>query len=518
MNKTKRILMVAAENDALPGAKVGGVGDVLRDLPKALIREGGGVDTVIPSYGFLARLEGLENLGSVNVKFAGHLHDVDILRLQGGGTDADHYILHCEEFSKKGESVYFDDGHGRPFASDASKFAFFSSCVAQALLWGLIPKPDVLHCHDWHTAFLLILIRFGFEFVSLKDIRTVFTIHNLAMQGIRPYEGDESSFNEWFPDLRYSLDKLSDPRYPDCVNPMRAGILLADRVHTVSPSYAEEILKPSRPELGIYGGDGLENDLKERTDRGEVSGILNGCEYPDNLDTTPLSKSKLVKLILRSVELWASRSKLMPSTHWLAGKSVAVWQAKRVSGVTITSVGRLTEQKARILSTPMKNGKSGLQGILDILGKSGTMIILGSGNPELETFISQASAENDNLIFLNGYSDELSKALYNYGDLFLMPSSFEPCGISQMLAMRAGQPCLVNSVGGLKDTVNHMETGFVFAGDTVEQQAEAMVKLFEEVLSLFKNDKKAIEDISTAALAKRFTWVDSADHFLEELY
>jgi len=223
MAKKKRILMVAAENDALPGAKVGGVGDVLRDLPRALVREGALVDCAIPSYGFLARLEGVVNLGSVEVNFASALYKVEILVLRASDENgSDIYILHHDLFSIKGESVYYHDTDNRPFASDANKFAFFCAALAEVLVQGKIPRPDVLHCHDWHTAYLLILQKFSLSCLPLKDIKTVFTIHNLAMQGIRPFSGDESSFHAWFPTLRYSIDKVVDPRYHDCINPMRA--------------------------------------------------------------------------------------------------------------------------------------------------------------------------------------------------------------------------------------------------------------------------------------------------------
>ncbi|WP_245929177.1 glycogen synthase [Agarilytica rhodophyticola] len=517
MKQKQRILMAAAENDALPGAKIGGVGDVIRDLPKALIQEGVVVDTVIPSYGFLARLDGLENIGGINVKFSSRHYYVDVLRKSEGADNADHYIIHHSEFSRKGECIYNDDEDHRPFASDAIKFAFFCSCVAQAITDNLIPKPNVLHCHDWHTAFLLILIKFAEEHTSLRDIKTIYTIHNLAMQGVRPFDGDESSFKHWFPDLHYSIDKIIDPRYSDCVNPMRAGILLCDRVQTVSPTYAKEILQSSDYDAGLYGGDGLENDLKMRDDRAEVFGILNGCEYPEKFDATPLSQGKITKLIQLSIRRWAAKDQTLATAHWLADSDITSWGKKKNIGITITSIGRLTEQKVRILNTPLACGKTALQGVLDELANTGTLIMLGSGNPHLEAFLCQASAENQNFIFLNGYSDEVSKALYNFGDLFLMPSSFEPCGISQMLAMRSGQPCIVNAVGGLKDTVSHDKNGFVFSGDNIQEQAQALVDLFKQTLALYKSNQDKWLRISKAAKEARFTWKKSAKDYLNKL-
>jgi len=524
MSKNKRILMVAAENDSLPGAKVGGVGDVLRDLPRALIREGMLVDVVVPSYGFLARLDDVELVGGITVKFSSQVYYVDVLCLRAkpdsSDEDArtnDNYILHHPDFSAKGESVYYHDDDGRPFASDANKFSFFSACVAQALLDGLLPRPDVLHCHDWHAAFVLMLIRFSIEFKSLRDIKSIYTIHNLAMQGIRPFDGDESSFHRWFPDLHYSVDNIADPRYLNCVNPMRAGIVLADLVHTVSPSYAREILQSSHHEVGIYGGDGLENDLKERTDRGELIGILNGCEYPKKKRTDRVSKETLISLMRSSNELWAARSHELTSAHWLAEKSIHYFENK-ASQFNLVSIGRLTEQKARVLHTLLDDGRTALEGVLDLIGDNGTFILLGSGNDELENFIAQTAAQHHNLIFLNGYSDELSAMLYRYGDLFLMPSSFEPCGISQMLAMRAGQPCLVNAVGGLKDTVKHEVNGFLFEGATIEAQAQALIDSLFYIKSLYEKDQGAWTKIIARARRARFSWDASAKQYVKKLY
>ncbi|MFL0804713.1 MAG: glycogen synthase [Agarilytica sp.] len=510
--------MVSAENDAVQGAKVGGVGDVLRDLPSALIHEGAEVRCVIPSYGFLARLEGVEKIAEVRLAFASKFNTVDVLRLKGKAGECDHYIFHHEEFYLEDESVYHNDKDGRPFATDARKFAFFNACVAQALVQGILPMPDILHCHDWHTAFLLILLRFDPSLASLNAIKTVFTIHNLAMQGIRPLTGDSSSFELWFPKLPYSPNMIKDPRYPDCINPMRAGILLADKVNTVSQRYAEEILRRSDHPHGKYGGDGLESDIQVRKSRNELFGILNGCEYPTRTKRRALSKTHLAKIMARSVELWASRHDTIKTAHWLADKHIARWAKTKAVGMTITSIGRLTEQKIRILHTSLPSGKTALQAILDILGKSGTLILLGSGDQELERFITDTAAINENFIFLNGYSDELSAALYDSGDLFLMPSSYEPCGISQMLAMRSGQPCLVNGVGGLRDTVEHGKTGFVFEGDGSDEQAEALITLFQHVLTLFEENPEKWKKVAKAAGEKRFTWGAAADQYLEMMY
>lgn len=514
------ILMVAAENDSLPGTKVGGVGDVLRDLPRALVQEGYLVQTVIPSYGFLSRMEGLVNHGSVAVEFAGASYDVEVLEYHAPGGDANAFILHHALFSPHGETVYCHDGDGRPFAADATKFAFFSAAVGVALLKGKIPKPDVLHCHDWHSAFLLMLLRFNPAFVSLSSMRTVYSIHNLAMQGVRPFRGDSSSFETWFPNLLVDPRDIADPRVTHCINPMRAGIKIADKVHTVSPSYAKEILSHSDIGQGIYGGEGLEDDLRIRSEADDLVGILNGCEYPPvKSKARGLSKAAFIKIIGQSIlELGASTRQLM-SAHWLAEKRLANWIAKKKAGsMLLTSVGRVTDQKARLLTTELHPGLPALTVLLEQLGENDMFVMVGSGDAELEQSLVKISAKNENFLFLNGFSPAVANALYENGDLFVMPSSFEPCGISQLLAMRAGQPCLVNSVGGLKDTVTHMKTGFSFEGENAIEQALAMVDTCKSAVELFHSKPEKWKKICSAASESRFTWGAVTKDYADLLY
>lgn len=508
--------MVAAENDALRGAKVGGVGDVLRDLPKALAEQGATLDVVLPSYGFLARLPGVEIRNEFDIVFSGKRERVKLM-LASQSQGVSNWILHHPAFSPQGDKVYCNDEF-QPFATDATKFAFFCLAVAEALKQGVLPRPDVLHCHDWHAAFLLVLIQFASEYADLAMIKTVFTIHNLAMQGVRPFKHDASSLEAWYPTLHYNGLEICDIANPFCFNPMRAAIRLADKVHTVSPTYAEEILRPSDHNLGIYGGEGLEADLRARHATGDLIGIINGCEYPKGARYADPAKKKVLALAQESLAQWASKTRQLLSAHFVAEKRLQHWALKKTRGLTLTFVGRLTEQKVRLFETTVANGGSALQTILDLLGEHGQIIFLGSGDAYYEDFLVELSGNNENFIFLNGYAQELSLLLYRYGDLFLMPSSFEPCGISQMLAMRASQPCLVNAVGGLRDTVEHNKTGFCFGGTNVNAQADALVSEFSRILALYLEDPKPLKDVAAAASEVRFLWDEVAKNYLEQLY
>jgi starch synthase len=522
-----KILMAAAENDAIPGGKVGGIGDVVRDIPLALAAAGHQVDVVIPAYGAFSRVPGAERAGVLRVMFLGRPETVEIFEVPAK-TPSDQVTLWALEhplFAVGGAGqIYCDDAGERPFATDASKFALFSVAVAQAIVDEAFAAIDILHLHDWHAAMVGVLRAFDPQYSALKSIHTVYTIHNLALQGVRPLADDESSLRAWFPDLEYDAQQLNDPRSPHCINPMRAGINLSDKVHAVSPTYAREIQRESHPERGYFGGEGLHEDLQRAAREGRLHGILNGCEYPGNTGL-PLSAAELLLLCENELLKWVGDKPNVESAHLVASVRLArllgaVNTAKtgNPEPLILASVGRITDQKVQLLRQVMPSGKSALHQMLDVLGDSGVFLMLGSGDADLERFLTRVASARNNFVFLKGYSEAISQSLYSSGDLFLMPSSFEPCGTSQMLAMRAGQPCLVHSVGGLSDTVSDGKDGFAFSGDGLQNQAENMISCLQRALTTRRQKSGAWEEISSAAAQARFLWGDVADEIVEKLY
>ena len=527
-----KILMVAAENDALPGGKVGGIGDVVRDIPPALAAAGHTVDVVTPGYGAFSKIPGAEIVGNVQVMFCGHPQSVAVYRVPAKEPqkNVSLWVLEHPLFAAGGVgAIYCDDPGDRPFATDASKFALFSIALAQAIVDGVFSALDVLHLHDWHSALVSVLRAFDPRYAALKSIHTVYTIHNLALQGVRPLAGDESSLQAWFPELKYDVSRLRDPRAPHCINPMRAGINLSDKVHAVSPHYAREIQRASNPQQGYFGGEGLQEDLQHAADAGRLHGILNGCEYPAQttqaLSANALSASALLQLCESEILKWIADKPLVESAHLIASQRLAGLKTSanfvanaQQAPLIVTSVGRITDQKILLLRHAMSDGDSALEQLLDVLGESGIFILLGSGDAALEQFLTRVASRRQNFLYLKGYSEALPQYLYASGDLFLMPSSFEPCGISQMLAMRAGQPCLVHSVGGLSDTVKGDDNGFAFNGESLQEQAENMIACFARALRIQREDIDTWQNMSAAAAAARFLWSDTADAVVRQLY
>ena len=489
----------------------------MRDLPAALASRGWQSAVLTPAYGVFASLPGAVLLATIDVDFGGSVQAVGLYEVPGTDVSVRHYALDHVLFTPRGPGlIYCDDDADKPFATDASKFAFFCAAAAATLSAGALQAPQIVHLHDWQTALFLALREFEPAYAALKKIRTVFTIHNLSLQGVRPLAGNESSLRAWFPRLHYRHNAVTDRRWPDCVNPMAVGIRLADSLNTVSQSYAREILEPSSPERGYYGGEGLESDLQEADANGRLAGILNGCNYPAKRLRRP-GWGRLLSAMRTEVTRWIARETQMASAHYLADKQLAKLPARRPD-VLLTSIGRIGAQKTRLFREQTAHGASALEDILAKLGASGLFVMLGNGEPEYETYLAETAATHANFLLLRAYSDSLAQQLYAVGDLFLMPSSFEPCGISQMLAMRAGQLCVVHGVGGLKDTVSDNVNGFVFDGLSSRAQASNFVAKVTQALELRTSSAERWRQMQQAATAMRFDWDVSAAAYETGLY
>ncbi len=491
------------------------MGDVIRDLPQALVGCGWDVCVATPSYGALHRLPGATAIGHVDAAFRGGSERVDVWQIAEADGRIRHIVFDHPQFAGDGSGqIYHRDVPARPYATDANNFSLYCSAAAE---WVATRErlPDAVHLHDWHASFYLLLANFAERYRHLKDVRTVFTIHNLSYQGTRPLAGDESSLASWFPELQFAHDDVADPYFGDCINPMAMAIRLTDRVSTVSPTYAEEICRPTDPAAGFIGGEGLQDDLVQARDGGRLFGVLNGCYYDKPREQRP-GWQRLRGMIEKQLGDWLEKDP-DNEAHALAVESLARLPRRRPPHV-LTAVGRLVAQKATLLLQDLLGGESALQRIASRLGHSGVIIILGSGDPDLEYLLLQQARQLPNVLFLHGYSEQLAAPLYRAGDLFLMPSSFEPCGISQMLAMRDAQPCVVHGVGGLRDTVEDSVTGFVFDGHSPGIQADDFVTTAERALSLRSFDPIRWEQICLAAAAKRFDWTASARTTIDTLY
>jgi len=506
-------LFVAAENDGLHNCKAGGMGDVVRDVPRQISERGDKVHVIVPAYSRLHENGTFKT--NLNFELRGITYSAELYEVipKKEFDNIHHYVIHHPEIEAGEIAKIYHDNPVEPFFTDFVKFVIFCTAVAEAIKQGAFGKLDIVHLHDWHSSLLLFLKAYHPNYKSLKKMRFVFSIHNLAIQGIRPFDDNYASLRNWFPDIPYDAKELMDYRYQDCINLMAVGVRLADAVHTVSPSYKEDVMLPSAPPEFI-GGEGLEKDLQKADIEGRLFGILNGCNYK-NINEE--AKGMIYRNTVLALFQWLQDETKKYKSDFLAhtGEKIMKYILEGRPSFIASSVARLTEQKFYFI----KRSPEAFVEILKKLDKvNGIFILLGTGAPEYEDLFRKISYENKNFIFTNGQSESLIDSMYLESDLYFMPSLFEPCGISQMLAMRNGVPCLVHHSGGLKDTVEHMKTGFSFDGDTYDEKIRNMVDSFDLILDIYNNDKPKWKKIQASAKKVRFTWKKSVDEYYKSLY
>jgi len=523
--RQRRIVLVAAECKGV--AKVGGLGDVVADLAQALHAMGASVSILMPCYesaghpfDFLTKLAVPFGQGVVEATvMVGKLGPVPI-----------YAIASDRFFSGAYGGVYIDSGSlGRgPFEDDAQRFAFFCLAAATALdSISPLKDADVVHCHDWHTGTLALCARLTSEFPVLSAKPLLFTIHNLDYQGVRPLEDPHgsglTSLQSWIPGLYPLLSqsphfhKLKDPIHSHCYNSMRAAILLADRVSTVSPNYAREITRPDNPSAAFVGGRGLDHDLLglERADR--LTGLLNGISYqehaPENLhppfgpDVPGWQKAKA-----RHRRELLSDLRADASTDFISAPHAPLIPENTTDLPLAVFVGRLAGQKVNRLFQETSAGMSALEEIAD---KPLNVVLLGTGERQDEMASLVERGGRSNCLFIRRFDADLATRLYAAGDLFLMPSDFEPCGISQLIAMRYGTLPVATSVGGLADTIVPGETGFLSSGENRVEAADAYVAAVESALATHREHHRKWMAMQVNAMKARFTWEHSANEYMK---
>ena len=526
------ILMAAAECRGV--AKVGGLADVVFDLSARLTAEGHRVTVILPLYSETAVARGgAEIVAEAEIPFGGTAVTATLRRAVVNGLEV--HLVDAPAFQGDDGSVYIDSGtrgHG-PFEDDARRFAFFSAAV-----WELVKTyppfggVQILHCHDWHTALIPLFVRLeGLE----HRYATVFTIHNLDYQGTRPWDdayAPLASWRQWFPDRWKALKKAkalfaaaTDPVAKNCFNPMRCGIRASAGVNTVSPTYAAEITRPDNPSANFLGGRGLEKDLALRKGEGRLWGIINGLDYdafdPGNLDP-PFSTAspKLLDLRRRHRDaLWEGLPAAMDELEAKHGRKfrnadrvrehLSEFLATAKALPLTVCVTRAVSQKLGLFVEDLEPGVPLARAFLH---RGSALLVIGTG--ELEEQLEPLNDEPAAL-FIRCFDADFATRLYAAGELFLMPSDFEPCGISQLMAMRFGCLPLVHDRGGLHDTVRHAKTGFVFQGTTRQAAKKAFLDTASQAIAALES--RGYERLVRQAMEQRFEWTASVRQY-EELY
>ena len=470
-----------ASAEAAPFVKTGGLGDVAGSLPHALKAAGADVVVFVPKYDTIAQeyKDRMEHLCDFYVPLGWRNEYCGLERLNHEGVD---YLFVDNE-------RYFSRGYPYGFFDDGERFAYFSKAIVEALQY--LPHTldnftcDVLHCNDWHTAMAPVFLREFYQALPLyQNVKTVFSIHNIAFQG----QYSAKVLNDILGLAHIPAAAFQLTCGPDAINYMQGALNYTDAITTVSPTYAEEIKTPDF-------GEHLDGILRRRAPI--LQGIVNGI---DTNGFDPATDPRIAQNF--TVE---DRS----------GKAVCKARLQEELGLEVRDdrplmvmVTRLTRQKGMDLVTYA----------LDRILSGGVQVaVLGTGDTEYENALRYFEGKYPGTMAARiQFDPALSQRMYAGADLFLMPSLFEPCGLSQMIAMRYGTLPIVRETGGLKDTVIPYNcytgegTGFSFAHFNGDEMADAVFR----AARLFWDDRAAFNGLVENAMRADFSWKRSADAYI----
>ena len=475
----KKILFAASE--AVPFIKTGGLADVTGSLPKYFDRSRYDVRVIIPKY--LCMDENLKSQLKFRCHFYVHLNwrrqYVGIFEAKQDGIT---YYFVDNEFYFAGDKPYNE------LYQDIEKFAFFSKAVIEALPY-LDFCPDIIHCHDWQTGLIPVFLRtlYGDE-RYYSGIKTVFSIHNLQFQGRWNLEAVMDITG--LPEQIFTCDKLES--YGEA-NYLKGGVVYADAITTVSDTYAYEITTEQ-------GGEGLDGLLRAR--KNSLYGILNGLDYQEY---NP-QKDPYISYHFGTDDFYKGKKENKKALQRELGLP------EQEDALLLGMVSRMTNQKGFDLVAYIMD---------ELLSTENVQIaVLGTGQQEYQDMFCYFAGKYPDKIKVHiGYSEEKAHRIYASCDAFLMPSLFEPCGLSQLMSLRYGTVPIVRETGGLKDTVEayneyeHTGTGFSFAN----YNAHEMLGVIRYAISVYQKNRNEWDQIALRGMKKDFSWNTSARKY-EALY
>ncbi len=475
----KKILFVASEG--VPFIKTGGLADVVGSLPKCIDREYFDVRVILPKYTCMKQ-EMKDKLSYVNHFYMDFHWKNEYVGIMYAEVDGVKYYFIDNEMFFGGFKPYSDNA-----LYEIEKYAFFSK-AALSILPIIDFRPDIIHCHDWQTGLIPVYLKERFQGNEFyRGIKSIMTIHNLKFQG--KWSVKEVQDITGLPDYYFTPDKLE--AYKDA-NLLKGGLVFADAITTVSDTYAEEIKTE-------FYGEQLDGLMRARSH--DLRGIVNGIDVDDfNPETDKYIEHNYNAMNFR-------KEKIKNKRALQAELGLEQDDKKFMIGI----VSRLTDQKGFDL----------IAHIMDELCQSNVQIVvLGTGEERYENMFRHFDWKYNNKVSANiYYSEALSHKIYAACDAFLMPSLFEPCGLSQLMSLRYGTVPIVRETGGLKDTVepyNEYEstgTGFSFTN----YNAHEMLGTIYYAEKIYYEKKREWNKIVDRAMAADFSWNASARKY-QEMY
>lgn len=488
MGQNKSILFVSSE--VTPFVKTGGLADVSAGLPLALVEMGYDIRIITPKYGNVSerrnRIHEIKRLKDIPIEVAGEesMATVKSSQVINSKSKVQVYLVTSEKYFEPNKGAYVSVKTGKEFPNNDERFIFFQKAAIETcfrLGW----KPDYIHCNDWQTGLIPVFLKELYADSGFFDnTRSIFTVHNLAYQGVFPKESFEKT------GLPKGLFKASGVAHKSQLNMMKAGLLYADAVTTVSPTYAAETAKKEH-------GEGLESVVRKISDK--YTGILNG------IDT----------------DIWNPRTDRTIDETFSADDLEEKFDNKKVllkkfgvkadrSRPAVVMIARMVEQKGYdlVLSSLKQIAKLDLD-----------LIIMGEGSGTIPKDLEKKTAKVKNVHLHLGYDENLAHLFFAGADILLMPSKYEPCGLNQLYAKRYGTVPVARGTGGILDSVipftgeSDAGEGFLFE----EFSADSMLGALEQALEAY-SDSEVWQGLQARAMQADHSWTASAERYVEEAY
>lgn len=488
MAASQSILFVTSE--VIPFVKTGGLADVSAALPLALVELGHDVRIIAPKYGNVSerrnRIHEIKRLKDIPITVAGAetMATVKSSQVVNSRAKVQVYLVTSDDYFEPYKGAYVDPKTDKEFVNNDERFIFFQKAAIETcfrLGW----SPDIIHCNDWQTGLIPAFVKEQYtDSDFFAKTRTVFTIHNMAYQGVFPKKSLEKT------ELPDSLFTEKGIVHDGKLNMLKAGIVFADSVTTVSPTYAKEI-------TGAEHGAGLESVVKKH--KKKLHGILNGVDTEIwNPSTDKLIDEKYDTESLE--EKFENKSALAKQFDMQA----------EIDTPMVCMIARMVEQKGYDLL---------IDAIDEIMELGVQLVVMGDGTGKYPKALEKAAKKHANFGVKIGYEEELAHLMQAGSDILLMPSLFEPCGLNQLYALAYGTVPVVHQTGGLADSIvkyspsKKTGNGFLFKDYTVD----GLVKGLSSAVELFKKEEEW-EELQKSIMEEDHSWKASAQLYVDEAY
>ncbi|MCX7877097.1 MAG: glycogen synthase GlgA [Ignavibacteria bacterium] len=484
MSKGLNILFCTSE--VTPYSKTGGLADVSNSLPQELAAAGHAVRIITPKYGPMderrLRVYEIKRLVNIEVPVADRITTCNIKSsfIVSPKGKVQVFLIENNEYFRE-NSPYVDEKTGKDYENNDERFIFFNRAIVQVL--GLLGwKPDIIHCNDWQTGLIPAYIKTIYaKDPLLQNVKSVFTIHNIAFQGLFPYESFLKS------GLPHNIWNEEGVEYYNQFSFLKTAIVYSDAITTVSENYAREIA--TTHEYGM----GFEGLLKTR--KKDLFGILNGVDY----SVWNPEKDNLIPFRYNAMELPLKRE----NKKVLCKKFGIEYNSETP---LIGIISRLTDQKGFDLIKKI---------MPDLMKENVNFILLGTGDKNYQKFFEGIKKKFPKKVGLHfGFSEELAHLIEAGSDIFLMPSKYEPCGLNQMYSLKYGTIPVVRKTGGLADTITEYKNGKGNGFTFDKYDASELMKAVKKALKLYKNREEWIKLIRNA-MSYDYSWQVSARKYID---